>query len=137
MEMKFLVDTSVTARVSNDHVLSILRAFMLNGEICRTSLVDLEMGSQARNSREWETLIDSVGVFPTLETSQRNVQRALQVQRLLAAKSQRGRKIPDLLIAAVAEENNLTVLHYDADFDIIAEVTGQSCRWVVPAGTID
>ena len=135
--MKYLVDTSVVTRASNEHVKSVLRAFLLNGEICRTTLVDLEMGGQARNSPEWEGLTDSVAPFPTVETAERNLQRALQVQRLLAAKSQRGRKIPDLLIAAVAEEHNLTVLHYDSDFDIIAEVTGQSCRWIVPAGTID
>lgn len=43
-------------------------------------------------------------------------------------------KIPDLLVAAAAEEHDLTLLHYDADFDLIASVTGQRCRWIVPAG---
>lgn len=37
-----------------------------------------------------------------------------------------------LLIAAVAERHELTLLHYDADFDTIAEITGQDARWVVP-----
>jgi len=55
---------------------------------------------------------------------------------LLARRSHRGRKIPDLLIAA-AEELDLGVLHYDADFDFIAAVTGQRCQWVVPAGSLD
>jgi len=59
------------------------------------------------------------------------------VQRLLASRGLRGRKVPDLLIAAAAEESGLTVLHYDADFDLIARVTGQRCEWVVPPGTID
>ena len=45
--------------------------------------------------------------------------------------------MPDLLVAAAAEARNLTVLHYDADFDRIAAVTGQPCQWVVPAGTVD
>jgi predicted nucleic acid-binding protein len=45
--------------------------------------------------------------------------------------------VPDLLIAAAAEERNLSVLHYDADFDHIAAVTGQACEWVVAAGTAD
>lgn len=31
----------------------------------------------------------------------------------------------------------MTLLHYDADFDLISEVTGQPCQWVVPAGAID
>ena len=62
--------------------------------------------------------------------------RARQVQRVLASRSQRGRKIPDLLIAAAAEDLKLIVLHYDADFDRIARATGQPCEWVVPAGTV-
>ncbi len=56
---------------------------------------------------------------------------------MLAAKHQRGRKVPDLLIAAAGEENGLVVLHYDADFDRIASVSGQSCEWVVPSGSVD
>jgi predicted nucleic acid-binding protein len=56
---------------------------------------------------------------------------------MLAARHQRGRKVPDLLIAAAAEAHSLTVLHYDADFDRIASVTGQACEWAVPAGSID
>ena len=65
------------------------------------------------------------------------VTRSLQVQRLLASRSQRGRKIPDLLVAAAAESLNLIVLHYDADFDLISAVTEQQCQWVVAAGSID
>lgn len=47
------------------------------------------------------------------------------------------RVVPDLLIAAAAEARGLTVLHYDADFDRIAAITGQPCQWVVPAGSVD
>ena len=56
---------------------------------------------------------------------------------MLASRSQRGRKIPDLLVAAAAEDIGATVLHYDSDFDIISSVTGQPTEWVVPAGTVD
>ena len=28
------------------------------------------------------------------------------------------------------------MLHYDDDFDLIAEVTGQPMEWVVPRGTV-
>jgi hypothetical protein len=55
----------------------------------------------------------------------------------LATKHQRGRKVPELLIAAAAETEGLIVLHYDADFDRIADVTGQRSEWVVPGGSID
>lgn len=55
---------------------------------------------------------------------------------LLASRSQRGRKIPHLLIAVAAEDHRLTVLHDDQDFDKIPKLTGQPCGWVVPADAI-
>jgi hypothetical protein len=42
---------------------------------------------------------------------------------------------PDLLIAALAERERVTVLHYDSDYELIAHVTGQPMAWVVPGGT--
>ncbi|HEX5289922.1 MAG TPA: hypothetical protein VFX25_13710 [Streptosporangiaceae bacterium] len=43
---------------------------------------------------------------------------------------------PDLLVAAVAERERVTVFHYDRDFDLIAGVTGQAMQWVVPRATV-
>jgi predicted nucleic acid-binding protein len=81
--------------------------------------------------------IDALASFELIETTSDHLRRARQVQRLLAERHQRGRKVPDLLVAAAAEERDLAVLHYDADFDRIAAVTGQPCDWVVPAGSVD
>jgi predicted nucleic acid-binding protein len=59
------------------------------------------------------------------------------VQAALAARGQhRAASIPDLLIAACAQRHGVTVLHYDGDFDLIAEVTGQPVQWVVPRGSV-
>jgi hypothetical protein len=97
----------------------------------------LEVGYSARSAREWDELSRSLDVFALVETTAEHVRRARQVQRLLADKHQRGRKIPDLLIAAAAEEHGLIVLHYDADFDRIAKVTNQPMKWIVPRGSVD
>ena len=35
----------------------------------------------------------------------------------------------DLVVAATAELHDLTLLHHDHDFDVIASVTGQATRW--------
>jgi hypothetical protein len=35
-----------------------------------------------------------------------------------------------------ADRAGVTLLHYDADFDLIASVTGQLCGWVVGRGTV-
>lgn len=56
---------------------------------------------------------------------------------MLAAESRhRGVKIADLLIAAAAEAADLVVLHYDHDFDVIADITHQPVEWIVPAGSV-
>jgi predicted nucleic acid-binding protein len=80
---------------------------------------------------------EALDAFELVQTTSEHLHRARHVQRQLASKHQRGRKVPDLLVAAAAEGRNLTVLHYDADFDRIAAVTGQTCQWVVPAGSVD
>jgi hypothetical protein len=61
--------------------------------------------------------------------------RALVVQGELAGRGfHRSVKIGDLLIAAAAEQASLVVLHYDRDFDRIADVTGQPTKWVIATG---
>jgi predicted nucleic acid-binding protein len=45
-------------------------------------------------------------------------------------------KHPDLLIAAAAEAAGVTVLHYDEDYDRIAEITGQPTCWLAPTGSL-
>ena len=118
-------------------VRDIVQPLVEAGRVARVSISDLEVGYSARNSDEWDQLNAALSVFVSLDTTADHVERAKQVQRLLATRSQRGRKIPDLLIAAAAEARRLTVLHYDQDFDLIAQVTGQQCQWVVAAGSID
>ena len=53
--------------------------------------------------------------------------RAVEVLTLLADRGQhRAPSVPDLIIAATAELAGLTVLHLDKDFEVIADITGQS-----------
>lgn len=137
MALKYLVDTSVLKRVNRGEVRSVLEVLVNDGGVARPQICDLEIGYSARNATEWDLLIGALDAFGPVETTAKHVRRALQVQRLLALRSQRGRKIPDLLVAAAAEELNACVLHYDADFDLIAGVTGQRCQWIVPAGSVD
>ena len=137
MALTFLVDTSVIKRLARKDVRAVVEPLAAAGELGRPTICDLEVGYSARTSKEWDDVVGALAAVAPVETTAAHVRRALQIQRLLATRSQRGRKIPDLLVAAAAEELNVGVLHYDVDFDHIARVTGQPCRWVVPAGTID
>jgi predicted nucleic acid-binding protein len=135
--LNYLIDTSVLKRLVRVEVRAAVEPLASAGQVGRPRICDLEIGYSARNAAEWDHLNAALDAFVAVETTASHIQRALRVQRLLAQRSQRGRKIPDLLVAAAAEDHDLAVLHYDADFDLIAEVTGQRCRWVVPAGTVD
>jgi predicted nucleic acid-binding protein len=75
--------------------------------------------------------------MPRVPVTDATVDRALEVQALLASKARhRSVPLPDLLIAACAEAAGLTVLHYDADYEHIAKLTGQAVQWVVPRGSV-
>lgn len=137
MALTHVVDTSVLKRLSEPAVREVVEPLAEAGNLARAAISDLEVGYSARNDREWDALLSAMDIFIPIEPSADHFVRAKQVQRLLAARSQRGRKIPDLLIAAVAEAERLAVLHYDQDFDKISEATGQPCQWVVVAGTIN
>jgi len=125
MALTHLLDTSVLTRLRHETIRETIEPLAEQGQLARAGISDLEIGYSARNA------------FALVETSEDHLRRARQVQRLLADRHQRGRKVPDLLIAAAAEHRNLAVLHYDADFDRIATVTGQTCEWVAPAGSVD
>lgn len=137
MALTHIVDTSVLKRLGRAEVRAVIEPLAAAGRLARPRICDLEVGYSARNAAEWDQLMADLNAFQAIDTTATHVQRALQVQRLLAQTSQRGRKLPDLLVAAAAEGLGLDVLHYDGDFDLIASVTGQRCTWVVPAGSVE
>jgi predicted nucleic acid-binding protein len=137
MALRYLLDTSVLTRLREPAVREAIEPKALREELARAGISDLEIGYSARGAREWDRLAEALEAFELVETTADHMRRARQVQRQLASRHQRGRKVPDLLIAAAGEASGLTVLHYDTDFDRIAAVTGQSCEWIVPAGSVD
>ncbi len=134
--MSYLLDTSVLARLRHPVVRSRVEALDADG-VARSPITDLEIGFSARSGSDWDQLMAAVDAFGLVEIQPSHFARARQVQRLLAVQGLKGRKVPDLLIAAAGEAAARTVLHYDADFDHIAGVTGQATEWVVARGTID
>lgn len=134
--MTFLLDTSVVTRLRIRAVRERVQALDGVG-LARTAITDLEVGFSARNGDEWDGLMAALDAFEPLDVEPRHFARARQIQRLLAVRGLRGRKVPDLVVAAVAEAAGRTVLHYDADFDQIASVTGQATEWIVPRGSVD
>ncbi|HET7489438.1 MAG TPA: PIN domain-containing protein [Acidimicrobiales bacterium] len=89
----------------------------------------------ARSSDDYEARREDLLSLPWLHLTQPVAARALTIQHELAGRGEHRRPIPDLLVATTALEHDAVVLHYDRDFDLIAEATGRSARWIIPAGT--
>ena len=134
----FLADTSAVARITQPRVGAQLRPLMEAGLVARCTVTDLEAGVSARNGPDWRRTSSARSPWPAAGIDQSVLDRALRVQGELADQGlHRTVKIGDLIIAAAAEHAGLVVLHYDRDFDRIADVTKQPMEWVVPAGTAD
>jgi len=135
-----LADTSAWTASARDPELR--RGFddaIANGEIATCGAVALELLYGTRNATEFSSTRTGLDRLPQCPIGPREWRRALDVYETLAHQGgihHRRVKHPDLLIAAAAESAGITLLHYDADFDAIAAITGQPTRWIAPRGSL-
>lgn len=136
--VRYLVDTSVFARLTKPSVAAAFAPLAAQGRVALCAPVAFELGHAARSAHDHRELADRLASFPPVPTTDADHRRALEVQAALAARGRhRALSLVDGLVAAVAEGRALTVLHYDADFELVAEVTGQAHDWVVRRGSAD
>lgn len=125
----WLIDKSAYARVGASAHAAEWAERIERGLVHVATPTVLEVGYSARSGEDWSasvigpplTLMPVQNATPAIEA------RAVEVQGILARRGyHRAPSVPDLLIAATAELASLVVLHHDKDFNLIADVTGQS-----------
>ena len=137
MRARYLADKSALARMPLAPVRARLSPLIESGEVATCAIVDLEILFSARNHEEHARIRHRRRfAFDSVPLTEAIFKRAIEVQGELSRTGKHRVPIPDLIIAATAESAGLTVLHYDADFDQIARITGQSVDWIVPRGSI-
>jgi len=134
----YLADTSALARLRHQPVAAVLGPLIEAGLVATCGVIEFELGWATRTAAEFDQLrADRDTGYEWLATHDEDWRRALEVQGALWRGGQiRAVGFPDLLVAAAAERERVTVLHYDADYDLIAHVTRQPMQWVVPRGTV-
>ncbi|WP_405712216.1 PIN domain nuclease [Streptomyces xanthophaeus] len=138
MQDRYLIDKSALARWSKPPVKDALQPLHERYLLAVCQPTEYEMVHSARTTAEALRISTWLHAFDYLTCDDDTFARALETQRhALNAGFHRALSLPDLLIAATAELHRLTVLHYDGDFDMIASITGQPTRWVVPPGSAD
>ena len=132
----WLAGKSALARLHRKPVADLLGPLLSNGLVATCPIIDLELLYSARSFVDYRHVLAERRAFPSYPVNREVTDRAIEVQFEMARRSQHRIALPDLLIAAVAEVNHLTVIHYDGDYDRIAAITGQPCEWVAPRGSL-
>ena len=124
----WLIDKSAIARLHRAPDAVEWASRIERGLVRISTVTRLEVGFSARSAPDHRALLREppVASMPVEYLTPRIEDRAVELQSVLAERGHhRAPSVPDLLIAATAELAELTVLHVDKDFELIADVTGQ------------
>jgi predicted nucleic acid-binding protein len=107
------------------------------GLILVCDLVVLELTRLAPNEPRAQEVADRLAAFEAIPMPVELWSRARRTQLALATSGDHRRVPPaDLLLASAAEEAGVTLVHYDRDYERIAEVSALRQEWLVPDGTL-
>ena len=133
-----IADTSVWAR--KDELPEFGMRFIA-GLVGVTDMIVIELRYSARDAADYAQIEQDLGGCALYRVEPRDWDDGRRVWRELLRRGggPQHRQVghQDLLTASVAARHGLTVVHYDADYDLIASVTDQPVRWVAQQGSLD
>lgn len=125
----WLIDTSALARLAASPDATTWAERIDRGLVRISTVTRLEVGFSARSGATLRAAAQRppLILMPVEYLTPAIEDRAVELQTRLAERGQhRAPSVPDVIVAATAELAGLTVLHLDKDFEVIAELTGQS-----------
>lgn len=139
---RLLIDNSAWSRLSDPRVpqprVEEVADAAEAGELYVCAPFLLEAGYSARKATDHEALFTELFALPWAGIDEAVEREALESQRQLAREGHHRLRPVGLLIAAIAHVHRLGVLHYDRDFDVIANLTALSfsSEWLVMAASL-
>lgn len=132
MNVGWLLDSSAIAIAHRKEVLARLGPMLRAGVLYTCPVLDLEALATAATPQAYRRMrADRQRAYRSVPFGPGIGERALRLQSRLGP----GQRIPvsqrDLLVAATALENDLSVLHHDPAFDLLGQVCGLDQRAVV------
>ncbi len=136
---QFLIDKSAHVRVWKPGIEELWKEALSRGQVAVCEPTEFEILYSARSVEEYEKVKTGLrglyGWEPVPDGAWRDV---LALQRdMTRSGSHRAASAVDLLVAVTAQSRGLTVLHYDRDFETIAQHTTVKTRWLAEPGSID
>ncbi len=135
---RYIADNSAWSHAHQHSVRDTWAAALRNRQIETCPIVKLEMLYSARSGEDFDRLQAMLDVLHDVPISRSVTNAAIAAYRRLAhrvPRFHRSIKLPDLLIAAAAQDAAVGVLHYDRHFDLLADVLDFESRWIAPAGS--
>jgi predicted nucleic acid-binding protein len=137
-----LLDNSAWARLVQGAVpkdrANTIAEWMDRGEIAVCLPFLLEAGYSARSAADRKALMARLDRQPSVAIDSEVERLALQAQRELAEIGHHRLAPMDVMIAACAHRAEAGVLHYDGDYDLLAEHTDLAfeSEWLAAPGTL-
>lgn len=137
-DLPLVIDKSAWARATNAAVVADWAAVVRANRFRISPVARLELLFSARDARSLERLAEEVSAFRAAPLSATTVRAAESAMIELAQRSASSHRIPiaDYLIAASAQEIGAAVLHYDHDYDTLAEVMAFESAWLAEPRTL-
>jgi predicted nucleic acid-binding protein len=137
-----LLDNSAWARLDHraltqeraDQIAGLLET----GRIATSLPFLLVAGYSAQSARDHGELLDELLALPQMHVTEQIEARAIHAQRQLARVGYHRVPFVDLIVAAIADQNQLGILHYDSDYDLLAEKTDLQFEsvWLADRGSL-
>lgn len=137
-ELPLLVDTSAWSRAHHGAVRERWVEVLLAGRLRLSPTARLEILLSARSGEDFDLLAERLSAVRVAPLTAATARAAQDAMRTLAHRSAGAQRIPivDYLIAAAAQESGAAVLHYDRDYDTLAEIMAFESIWLAPPGSL-
>jgi predicted nucleic acid-binding protein len=137
--LALLIDKSAWERQQHPAIAAEWETAVAADQLMTCSVTEYEILFSTQDANRFDLLQERLGGFRRLPMTDTVHRAGLRALRDLAHKAPLHHriKLPDLLIAACAQEAGVDVLHYDRDFDRLAQVLAFESRWLAPPGSLD
>jgi hypothetical protein len=137
-ELALVLDTSAWSRA---HHPTVAKAWVraLRADRLRVSpTARLEILLSARSGEDFDGLAEKLSALRAAPLTAASARAAEDAMRTLAHRSAGAQRIPivNYLIAAAAQQTGAAVLHYDCDYDTLAEIMTFDSIWLAPPGSL-
>jgi predicted nucleic acid-binding protein len=137
-ELPLVVDTSAWSRSDRPGVREHFQEALTADRLRISPAARLEILRTARGGKQFDELAENLSVLRAAPHTSSVLRASESAMRTLAHRSAGTQRLPlvDYFLAATAQETGAAVLHYDHDYDTLAQVMAFESVWLAPPGSL-